>query len=277
MMSKAPKDAEHSSPAATATPNIDIDIDDARRRLMSAHSSTVFDPSELDTQPEPIRRYFNASIAPGAAVATVASLRMRGHIKVRRWLPFRADQVLAPHSGFVWRARAAAVISGSDAYVDGQGAMRWKILGLASVMRADGPDISKSGAGRCGGEGMWLPTALLPRFGVRWSAPADDHIVATFAVDTTPLEVHFRIDGSGQVTSIVFDRWGDPDETGTFGWHPFGGEITDHQSFNGLTVPNAGNYGWFYGTDRWQDGEFFRCRITHHDAPGTSRDPGATA
>ncbi len=225
----------------------------------------MFDPAELETLPEPVRRYFNASIEPGAALPTAVTLRMRGHIKLKRWLPFRADQVLTPHTGFVWRARAAGVISGYDVYIDGQGAMKWKLLGLATVMHADGPDISKAAAGRCGGEGVWLPSALLPRFGVRWSAPADDHIVSAFSVGTMPIELHCRIDSNGRVVSVMFDRWGDPDRTGTFDWHPFGGDITDHHVFDGLTVPSAGRWGWFYGTDRWHDGEFFRCRITEYD------------
>ena len=242
-----------------------IDIGAARRHLLSAPTSAVFDPAELEDQLEPVRRYFNASITPGAALPTAVRLRMRGHIKLRSWLPFRADQVLAPHAGVVWRARAAGVITGHDVYIDERGEMRWKLLGLATVMRADGPDISKAAAGRCGGEGVWLPSALLPRFGVRWSAPDDDHIVATFSVGTTPIELHLRIDDTGRVVSVVFDRWGDPDQTGTFGWHPFGGDITDHQTFAGLAVPNQGSWGWFYGTDRWPDGEFFRCRITGYE------------
>jgi hypothetical protein len=27
-------------------------------------------------------------------------------------------------------------------------------------------------------------------------------------------------------------------------------------------VPGAGRAGWFYGTDRWAEGEFFRYRLT---------------
>lgn len=239
-----------------------LDLDRAREELVSAAPLGHFDPSELDTVPEPIRRYFDASIAPGAAVLTAVTLRMRGHIKVRRWLPFRADEVLAPRRGFVWRARAAGLIGGYDAYLDGQGAMQWKLLGVATLMRADGSDVTTSAAGRCGGEGMWLPTALLPRFDVEWSAPEADRIVARFDVDSTPIELHIRIDSSGRPTSVAFDRWGDPDETGSFGWHRFGGDIARHMTFNGLTIPSAGSWGWFYGTDRWQRGEFFRCQIT---------------
>src|SRR5688572_20861820 len=107
-------------------------------------------------------------------------------------------------------------------------------------MRAEGDDVAKSAAGRCGGEALWLPTTLLPRFDVRWSAESTDHIVARFTLDTTPLELHLRINDRGLPTEISFDRWGDPDRTGTFGWHPFGGAISEHQTFDGVTVPSAG-------------------------------------
>ncbi len=241
-----------------------LDIAAARQHLLGTPPAGMFDPAELEGLPEPVRRYFIASIAPGTPIATAATLDMRGKIRIRRWLPFRGEEVLAPHRGFVWRARAAGVISGHDAFADGLGEMQWKLLGLATVMTATGTDIAKSGAGRCGGEGLWLPTALLPRFGVQWSAVDDDHIVANFHVDTTPIELHCRTDRSGNVTSVVFDRWGDPDNSGTFAWHPFGGDITRQQTFNGLTIPSAGTWGWHHGTDRWSTGKFFRCRITGH-------------
>jgi hypothetical protein len=137
-------------------------------------------------------------------------------------------------------------------------------IATAATMRAEDGDVAKSAAGRCGGEALWLPTALLPRFNVRWSAESSDHIVASFDLDATPLEIHLRIDERGLPTSVVLDRWGDPDRTGSFGWHRFGGTITDHQTFTDITVPSTGSWGWHYGTDRWSVGEFFRCRVTAH-------------
>ena len=241
-----------------------FDVAAARRELLSAPTVAAFDPSKLGALPEPVRRYFKASIAPGTVVATAATLRIRGTIKIGRWLPFHSDEVLSPHRGLVWRARAARLISGHDAYLDGQGEMQWKLLGLATVMRADGPDVAKSAAGRCGGEGVWLPTALLPEMGVSWTALEPNHVVAAFAVDTTAVELHIRIDSAGLVESLSFDRWGDPDRSGSFDWHAFGGEITGHQTFHGFTIPSSGRWGWFPGTDRWHEGEFFRCRITEH-------------
>ena len=61
--------------------------------------------------------------------------------------------------------------------------------------------------------------------------------------------------------ALAFDRWGDPDGR-SFGWHRFGGELTVHTSFGGLTIPSAGRLGWHPGGDRFADGEFFRYRIT---------------
>ena len=42
---------------------------------------------------------------------------------------------------------------------------------------------------------------------------------------------------------------------------PFGGDLTAYRTFD-ITIPSAGTFGWFYGTDRWPEGEFFRYEIT---------------
>lgn len=236
-------------------------------RLCSGPPAEVFSGVELEGLPNPVRRYFQAAIAPGTPLAPCARLRMRGHVKVGRWLPFSARQVLNPHEGFVWSARAAGVIAGSDRYVDGAGAMDWKLAGMVTVAHGDGPDVSRSAAGRAGAEGIWVPTALLPRFGVTWSAHDEAHVTARHRLGSTPVEINLDLDPEGRIRSVVFDRWGDPDETGMWAWHPFGGEITGYRSFGGLTVPSAGRLGWHFGTDRWPAGEFFRYEITSLEVP----------
>ena len=93
-----------------------------------------------------------------------------------------------------------------------------------------------------------MPTALLPRFGVTWTAESDRRITARFAVGDAPIALHLRIDTCGRAVSFVFPRWGDPKGTGAWDWHPFGGDVTDHRTFGGVTVPAAGRIGWFPGT-----------------------------
>jgi hypothetical protein len=231
-------------------------------RLLRPAAPGRFDPAELDGLPAPVRRHLGQAITPGTPLATSARLRMRGSIKVGRWLPFRARQVLSPHAGFIWAARAAGVIAGTDRYLDGAGTMDWRLLGLVTVAHAEGADATRSAAGRAGGEAVWLPTALLPRFGVAWSADGQDRVRASYRVGETPVEVSFRLTPDGRIRSLAFDRWDDPDGGGRFGWHRFGGEITGYRSFGGLAIPAAGRLGWFPGTGRWPEGEFFRYRIT---------------
>jgi Family of unknown function (DUF6544) len=222
----------------------------------------AFSERELDGLPKPIRRYFRAAVALGAPLAASARLRMRGTIKLGPWLPFRARQVLAPHRGFIWAARVAGIISGSDQYIDGSGLMQWRLLGLVPIVRAEGPDISRSSVGRFGAESIWLPTSLLPRFGVAWTADDDSHVTARFHVDDVELALHLSLDDRACVRSVQLDRWGDPESSGAFGWHSFGIEVDGYATFDGVSIANRGRGGWFFGTDGWPEGDFFHYEIT---------------
>lgn len=221
----------------------------------------VFDASEVADLPEPVARYFRTAIAPGTPLARTARIAMRGRIKLNRWVGFRGGEVISPTEGFVWAVRTGP-ISGFDCYVDGRGEMRWKIFGLVPVMTAEGPDITRSAAGRAAGEGVWIPTALLPRFGTRWHALDDSHIVSVQTVGREEITCEHTLDEHGHIVMTRFDRWGDPDRTEHFGVHPFGAEHTAFATFGGLTIPVAGRAGWHFGTERWDDGVFFEYRIT---------------
>lgn len=107
-----------------------------------------------------------------------------------------------------------------------------------------------------------MPTALLPRYGVGWRAEDEEHLVAEIPFGDEHPTVQITIDGDGLVRSVHLDRWGDPDGTGRFGWYPFGIEVGASRRFPcGVTMPAEGAGGWYHGTDRWNDGEFFRYSI----------------
>ena len=222
-----------------------------------------FEETELDGLPDPVRRYFRASIAPGTPLARSARFAMRGSIKLGRWwVPFRARQVVSPQHGLLWAARAGGVVVGSDRYEDGRGAMEWKLLRLIPLIRAQGPDISRSTAGRAAAEAVWVPTALLPRFGVAWRATDERHVSATYRLNDVELALEFALDEDGRARSVVLDRWSDPENSGLFGPHRFGHQATRFATLDGVTIPCAGRAGYFHGTDRWREGEFFRYEFT---------------
>lgn len=245
----------------TTTSKSDLDMSAERLRLQAVPGE--FGESELVGLAEPVARYFRAAIAPGAPMARAADIDMNGRLRLNgRWLPMRAREVLAPHAGFLWRARIAGVISGFDRCVDGRGEMSWKLLGLAPVARAEGPDIARSSAARAAGESVWLPSSLLPRFGVRWEAESEWDLTARFSIVDVEMALRLRIDDAGLVQRARFKRWGDPDETGEWTCHEFGMVASESRPFGPFTVPAVVRVGWFPGTDRWSEGEFFRCEIT---------------
>ncbi len=97
--------------------------------------------------------------------------------------------------------------------------------------------------------------------GVTWTAADHAHITARYTLGETPVQIDYTLDSDGRIRSLVFDRWGDPDNTGTFAWHRFGGQITGYRTFAGLTIPSDGRVGWHFGTGRWPEGEFSGFRL----------------
>ena len=216
----------------------------------------------VDDLPEPARRYLTASIAEGTPLFQAVRITMHGEIKLgSRWVHFDGEELLAPHHGFCWTARTRIGVSGSDHYAAGAGALHWRLLGLLPVMRAHGADVSRSARGRAAGEALWLPTALLPEAGTSWEERGE-RAAARITTDGHDTVLELAVDEDGLVQSAGFDRWGDPDGTGTFALHRFGMDVTDHGTFGGLTIPIAGSAGWHHGTDRWPAAAFFRFELT---------------
>jgi len=237
-------------------------VRDAEARLAVPPHPGGFSSSELFGVPDTAASMLTAAIESGTPLAAAARIEMRGWIRLNRWLPFRASQVIAPGQGFVWVARVAGLIEGHDLFIDGAGEMEWKLLRLFSVARGAGTDVSRSAAGREAGEAFWLPTTLLPRFGVEWTATADGQAVARVPTSTETIDVTYDLDEVGRVESIAFQRWGDPQRTGSFALHTFGGTMSDYRRFEGVTIPTRGSVGWHFGEPDWTSGEFFRFQIT---------------
>ena len=235
----------------------------AETRLARLAAPGLFSEEELAGLPDAVHRYLSGSIASGTPLAQSARLQMRGSVKQGGWwLPFRAQQILAPLHGFVWTARVGGILVGSDRYWHGEGLMEWKFLDVFRVVQAVGPDLAHSSAGRAGAEAVWVPTAVLPRFGVAWGSIDAHHIEASYRLDAFDLNLRYTLDDDARVRAIVLDRWGGPGRTG---FHRFVHELTAHSTFDGVTIPSAGRAGWFDGTDHWEEAEFFRYEITAFD------------
>jgi len=223
----------------------------------------TFEPDRLAGLPDAARRYLEHAITPGTPLPSAVRLRMHGEIKLQGWLPFSAEQVIRRGRGMIWRATVrmkGLPIRGFDRLVDGEGEMRWKLLGLVPVMTASGPDITRSAAGRVGAEFVWLPSALCGD-DVSWTARDSSHAHASFAVQGENVEPTLAVDADGRLQSLELKRWGNP-ENADFHYADFGGFVEDEATFGGYTIPTRLRAGWHFGSERFEaEGEFFRVMI----------------
>lgn len=226
-------------------------------------SGARFLPGRVAGLPEASRRYLQHAIAAGTPLATAVRLRMHGEIKLRRWLPFTAEQVISWTRGMIWRATVrlhGMPIGGFDRLVDGEGAMRWRLLGIVPLVTASGPDISRSAAGRVGAEAVWLPSAFCGE-GVWWTSRDPTHAKARFTLQGHALALNSVTDAAGRVTTVQLQRWGNP-EGGAFRACDFGGVAEDEQTFGGYTIPTRLRVGWYVGSPQFEStGEFFRVTV----------------
>jgi hypothetical protein len=230
----------------------------------------VFSPDKLSHLPEAAKRYLEHAIAPGTPIAAAVRLKMHGEIKLKKWIPFTAEQVICWEHGLIWSATAwmngFLPIIGSDRIIDGIGAMQWKLLGLFPVMTASGTDLTRSGIGRLQSESVWLPPVFCGD-GVSWtsteSSDLDSNLHSSFVVQGEKAELDLTIDRTGRLKTAKLPRWGNPDGA-EFHYVDFGGILEEEGTFGGYTIPTRLRIGWYFGTDRFEsEGEFFRATIDY--------------
>ena len=198
-------------------------------------AAETFDEAAIVGLPEPARRWLGHAIAPGTPLWSSVELTMHGQIKLGRWRSFTARQALAPPDGYLWTATA-------------------RVAGLPVT----GYDWLGSGAG----EIALIPTAFRQ---ASWSLGEHaDTAVATwqFGDDTEAAEL--RVKPNGRLAQVRISRWGNPGSA-PFGRYPFGVRVETEARFGGIAIPSAFRAGWWWGTDRQHEGEFFRAEITGAD------------
>jgi hypothetical protein len=216
-----------------------------------------FDPAMTDGLPLPARRYLLRSIAPGTPLARAALVTMHGGMRLQPGgdlLAARAEQVLAPPRGLVWRAKVgtgAIRFQGFDLYDVGRerGAMRWWLYGLVPLVRAEGPDVTRSAAGRLGGETLWLPSMLLPGRGVTWEPVDDSTAIFRITLGGEEVVTTVIVAEDGRLVSATMRRWREGADDRPAGYARFVvDEWDEERTFGGYTIPTRFRAGWELGT-----------------------------
>lgn len=249
------------------------------KQLKSASSAAhrVFDPAMVRDLPEPARRYFLFTIAPGTPLNPVSEIRMSGEIGLGtrdapNYMPMRARQILAPPHGFVWRVEAgsgALRMSGSDGMLEDAAWTRFWILGTVPVVReGDDTNYLRSALGRVVAEAaFWAPASLLPSESVRWEqgdGPNKARAVVTRGALSQQLEI--EVDGDGRPLSVMIPRWSNVNPEKAWRLQPFGGTLAEFRKFDGFTLPTHVDGGNHFGTPDYFP--FFRARVEDIRFPG---------
>ncbi|MEO9222023.1 MAG: DUF6544 family protein, partial [Mycobacteriaceae bacterium] len=200
-------------------------------------AGVAFDPTTVDTLPAPVARWLRHAIAPGSLLRSGVQLSMHGHIRIKKWIPFAAEQIVAP-TGYLWAAEAGRFpikIRGFDRYSAATGQMSWRLFGLLPVVNATGPDVTRSAAGRLASEiiGLTPGGALNPT--VTWHGVDDHRAVATIPIDGTDHDVTVDVSDGGTLQTISLPRWAKPDD-GPFQLHTFGVICSDEFTTDGYTL-----------------------------------------
>lgn len=225
-----------------------------------------FDPDTTAGLPDPARRFLLRALPPGTPLAGTVVLDMEGHIRLAgRWLAFRAEQIIRAGVGFVWRPTVGGRIirfEGADLLGPDAARMDFRFQGLIPVVRATGPDVARSAAGRLAAETVvWIPQALSPQAGARWHAVDDERAVVTLDGPDAPVEVEITVGDDGRLQALALRRWNS--SATPPGPETFGGRIDDeHVTSAGVHIAGSGTVGWGWATPSWPGGEFFRFRIT---------------
>jgi hypothetical protein len=215
----------------------------------------------LEGLDQPVRRYFEHALHGDAGRARGVRLAMKGRIRAAMWLAFSASQETDGRS-FVWRARVGTarttLLTVVDRFAAGIGETEGRLFGRRRVIHAEGPDTSRSAAGRAALEAVFAPMSLLPDRGVTWRAEDETMIFARVDVPPEHPELRLRIAGDGALRSVSALRWGNAGQRG-FGYIPCGCEVRAERRFGDVVVPSSIAVGWWFGTPRYEP--FFEADV----------------
>jgi len=225
-------------------------IDELMRAVARESGGEVFHAGLVEGLPEPARRYLLHAIRPGARIAGSVRLRIKARMRLSpkaRLMDADTTETIGRELGFVWKASVGRLlrISGFDRYSNGAGEMRWKLLGLIPVVTASGPDVTRSARGRFAAELVLLPDALLPQWGVAWTAEGSDGACATVEVGGERIDLHLKVGADGRLKKLEMLRWGDYGlPKGRWAHIPYAVAFSSEREFDGHTIPDRFTVAW---------------------------------
>ena len=258
-----------------------LSMSSARWRRASDETARALEPrsprllvSEEDFHglPGAVEMYLRRAL-PYSSVPAAVRIEHQGEFLLNRsWLPFQSTELFAVEPrGFLWDARIHAAplvdVLVRDSAVAGTGSIRASVLGVLPLANQRGGAALNAGAlQRYLAEAAWLPVALLPRFGVRWSEIDNRTARATLTEGDTTVSLDFTFAGNGDVAR-VYSPARPREIRGVYEATPWAARLGNYQEKCGMRIPLDSEVEWIIdGAPR----PYFRGRIV---AMGGAAEP----
>ena len=124
---------------------------------------------DIEGLPEPVQRYLKYTQIIGKEKIKTVRLKQGGYFRMKedqKWMPIKAEQYFNVNSvEFIWiaKVRVAPFISiyAKDEFIEGEGNLVVKLLGLIKVADAKGYEVDHGEILRFLAECIWFPSAFL--------------------------------------------------------------------------------------------------------------------
>jgi hypothetical protein len=224
-------------------------VDSPEVALAAPPPSQSIRARDWDRLPDPVVTCFRRVLAYGEPPVTSLRIQQEGEILVGgRWRPFTAThEMSAGPPSFCWdaRVRLAPLVYARvrDTLVDGVGSMEARVGVIKLASAQGGSAIDAAALHRYLAEAVWMPAALLPRFGVAWRPVDDDRAVATLPQERATVSLEFTFNRLGEVTRIFTPvRW--RAVKNGFEPTPWQGTLTSYEPRCGMWVPIEAEVSW---------------------------------
>src|SRR6056297_864842 len=219
---------------------------------------------EMSKLPYPVAKWLLSSGFDGQNYVGAVKLKQKGELRTaigKPWLPMEANQLfVTAQPGFVWDAKIRMApgiyLNGMDKYSDGKGSMLIKLMSIANLVDAKGPEIDQGTLLRYLAETAWFPTAAISEY-IEWSPIDEKSAMAKMAYGGIEAVGIFEFNEKGQVVAFSAKRFMDKD--GEYFLEDWRVVLDGHENIGGFIVPTRVKVIW--GMDEG-DFEWFRCKVT---------------
>lgn len=205
---------------------------------------------DFDGLPTPVARYLRFALKEGQPVVRTAKIKYAGQFKLNdKWTLFNSEQHFSSNPpAFVWdadmRMNPLLNVRVRDAFTEGKGSGNAKIFALFSVMNAhDDIKLDAGAMQRYLAEAAWLPTALLPRENLHWTAIDENRASATLTDGTTTVSLEFRFNDVGEIAE-VFTPARFYETNGEYKAFPWLCRLRNYEERSGMMIPIEGEAEW---------------------------------